>query len=374
MKKIIIDFTLVILFLLVVCICIGCQSDNNITQKNNKGTVLWKYETGGDIRSQPLYHDDTVYFTCNDGNLYALDANTGEEIWIYNTDNTILSSPVLDDTIIYFTGINGMLYAIDSATGTPAWSLSLDTQYKKDRWDYYLSTPLINDNTAYFGIGSRSFIAFDLENKEQKWAFNAGNAVHTSATLSNDIIYFGDWDGYLYAVNAQTGNEVWKYQTDGTIMSSPAVSDNIVCFGSRSCNVYALNATTGEYLWDYSHGTSWAVASPIIDNGVIYIGSSDGRFFQAIDINTGNELWKVNTDYNVFAKAALADNKVYFGSGDAYTTPGAGYVSSMDLTNRKKTIILQAGNIFSSPIVVNNTLYVGSDDHYFYAANTSAPH
>jgi eukaryotic-like serine/threonine-protein kinase len=47
--------------------------------------------------------------------------------------------------------------------------------------------------------------------------------------------------------------------------------------------VYALNASTGAKLWSYRNGVvckacNWS-SSPVVANGVVYVGSDDGYVY-----------------------------------------------------------------------------------------------
>ena len=48
--------------------------------------------------------------------------------------------------------------------------------------------------------------------------------------------------------------------------------------GSQDNNVYALNAKTGAKLWSFTTGSS-VTSSPAVANGVVYVGSYDGKVY-----------------------------------------------------------------------------------------------
>src|SRR5690606_15844637 len=49
------------------------------------GKLLWKYKTGGRIRSTTLVDGKTVYQASHDGIIYALDIETGKLLWGFKT-------------------------------------------------------------------------------------------------------------------------------------------------------------------------------------------------------------------------------------------------------------------------------------------------
>ena len=55
--------------------------------------------------------------------------------------------------------------------------------------------------------------------------------------------------------------------------------------------------------------------SPVILNGVIYVGSAGKRFY-ALDIETGGAIWSFKTDSPVEAPASVDESRVYFGTSE----------------------------------------------------------
>ncbi len=53
--------------------------------------------------------------------------------------------------------------------------------------------------------------------------------------------------------------------------------------GARDGWIYALDAATGSERWRFDHKISWVNTSPAVIDGVVYAGSSDGQFVQALD-------------------------------------------------------------------------------------------
>jgi outer membrane protein assembly factor BamB len=59
--------------------------------------------------------------------------------------------------------------------------------------------------------------------------------------------------------------------------SSPAVANGVVYVGSADGKVYALNASTGAKLWSYTTAAPPSfLSSPIVADGVVYFGGGEG--------------------------------------------------------------------------------------------------
>jgi hypothetical protein len=88
----------------------------------------------------------------------------------------------------------------------------------------------------------------------------------------------------------------------------------------------------------------------------VFVGSSDGRFVQAVDLETGNEAWRVRTPGNVWSSFALAGSLAYVGAWD-----GTFYAFDQ-ATGTVAWHFHAGGGIYGSPVVAGDTIYVGSED------------
>ncbi len=70
------------------------------------------------------------------------------------------------------------------------------------------------------------------------------------------------------------------------MISSPIVENGVVYVGSSDGNIYALDAKTGKLIWRYAtSGRIWS--SPTYWKGAVYVGSSDNRLY-ALNAPTAN--------------------------------------------------------------------------------------
>ena len=251
--------------------------------------------------------------------------------------------------------------------------------------------------------------ALDAASGALKWKFKTGDVVHSSPAVDNGTVYVGGWDTFFYALDAATGNEKWRFKTGDDqdihnqigIQSSPVVADGVVFFGCRDSKVYAVDAKTGTQKWAFSNKGSWVIGSPAVQNGKIYFATSDSALFHALDVKTGVPVFSLTFTWPMFSSPAIAGNMLYLGTHE-------GKLTAIDLTTQKPAWtfqteaskengpaltkadgkpnyeaaffdfyyddmvvgvnkMLSVGAILSSPVVVNNAIYVGSTDGNLYA-------
>jgi len=388
--------------------------------------IKWKFQTGGQVISSPAVTNGKAYIASTDGNLYAVDLESGVQKWKLALGVRATASPAVDKGVVYLGTYSGRFYAVDEATGKLKWKFQTEGERRfagkhlhgsepagetmPDPFDCYLSSPAVWNGAVYFGSGDGNVYALDAATGTLKWKFHTGDVVHASPAISDGTLFIGSWDSYFYALDAATGKEKWRFKTGEDheianqvgIQSSAAVADSTVYFGCRDSNLYALDATTGQKKWSFNNKGSWVITSPAVRDGKIYFATSDSAMLYAMDTKSGTPIFSLNYNHwPMFSSPAIAGSMLYIGSnqgrllaidlssqklawtfetdaarqnGPALTTPdgspnyqaafGDNFYDSM-ITGLSK--MMSVGAILSSPVVVNNVIYVGSTDGLLYA-------
>ena len=234
----------------------------------------------------------------------------------YSCMNETMAIPCLVGDTMYIESA-GNLHAIDMRTGSSKWS-------KGTFWQYYTSVAYENGKLYVGGTQGKG---------GTQWA--TGGDRYTPFTI------------YMNCLDAATGNEIWKYQYD-------TVPDY-------------------KYLIGYYSG----MTSPIVSNGVVYFGGTDGAFY-ALDANTGSLKWKYKTEewFDDTIMPALSGNIVYFGTkGKTSSTQdkkdGVFYACKTDTTSVSGECVWKYvnpdGRGFGTVIVADNKVMVTGNKGYVYA-------
>jgi outer membrane protein assembly factor BamB len=357
--------------------------------------------------------------------VYAVDAATGRQLRKFATAGPVPSTPAIGGGLVYFTSYDGKFYAVDARTGKLRWKfatggerrfeakgihgLQPKNQTIADPWDVYLSSPVVAQETVYFGSGDGNLYALDAASGEFRWKFPTGDVVHASPASAAGTLYFGSWDSYFYAVDAASGKEKWRLHggEDPIIhnqvgfQSSPAVVDGVVYTGCRDSNVYAIDAASGKEKWRFNNQMSWVNTAPAVAKGKVLFATSDSSLFHMADAATGKSAVRQQLKAYVFSSPSVAGDVVYLGvlngtleardlnTGELlweFQTEASRQNRSWVLTAERKfnqpmifasqwreaatsALDLQStvGSFFSSPLIVNGVVYAGSTDGYLYA-------
>lgn len=388
--------------------------------------VKWKFHTDGSVFSSPAVARGVVYIGSGDGNLYAVDQETGALKWKFPTRSRVASSPAVDGELVFFASYDGNFYAVDIATGKMKWSYKTAGERRfagkhlhgsvplgetmPDPFDFYLSSPTVLNGVVYFGSGDGNVYTLDAASGTLKWKFQTGDVVHASPAIAGGALFIGSWDSYFYALDTTTGKEKWRFKTGDDpnmhnqvgIQSSAAVMDGTVYFGCRDSNFYALDAATGQKKWAFNNKGSWVIGSPAVQNGKVYFATSDTSTLYEVDAKSGTPVFSLKYNrWPLFSSPAIAGSMLYVGSHE-------GKLMAVDLSTQKTAWTFQTdgslqngatytkedgtpkyeaaftddfyetmvigvnkmmtvGAVLSSPVIVNNVIYVGSADGNLYA-------
>ena len=161
------------------------------------------------------------------------------------------------------------------------------------------------------------------------------------------VVYIGSDYGNLYTFDAtgttncsgvpKTCAPLWTAATGGLDISqsSPAVANGVVYLGSLDGKLYTFDATgttncsgvpkTCTPLWTAATSAEIRHSSPAVANGVVYIGSQDHNLYAFTADGTTNcagtpkacsPLWVAATDAGISSSPTIANGWVYVGSLD----------------------------------------------------------
>lgn len=270
--------------------------------------------------SSPVIAQSAVYFGSGDGHLYALDAVSGELKWKFKTGDVIHASPAYADGVLFVGSWDSYFYAVDAATGKEKWRFHGGEDPLIHNQVGFQSSAAVADGVVYVGCRDSNLYALEAATGKEKWRFNNEMSwVISSPAVSQGKIIFATSDSSLFrVVEASTGKELLKKEDKAYMFSSPVVAGDVVLIGVLNGTLQARDLKTGEPLWDFQTETSkqnrgwiltadrkfnepmffyssWREApivgidrqqniggifsTPLVMNGVVYFGSTDGNLY-----------------------------------------------------------------------------------------------
>ena len=296
--------------------------------------IVWKLEIPLPGYNSPVLWGDKLFLSGANGtsqNIYCYNRTNGDMIWEHPVNdvarNTSKVPRVTDDTgyaapTVATDGVNvcaifatGDVVCVDM-DGKRKWARNLgmpDNHYgHSSSLIIYQGILLIQFDTNQQG----KVLGLDIASGDTKWETLRPSKVSWASPILANI---GDHVELILSTSPQvagydplTGKELWSIDClMGEVGPSPAYSDGLV----YAANEYAVLAAIKpgvqpEIVWENNEYLP-EVASPVADNGMVFIGTSYGVIV-CYDALNGELLWEYECDDGIYASPMIADNKVYF--------------------------------------------------------------
>ena len=298
----------------------------------------WQTRLGGQVYASPVVADGFAYIGTTGGVMNAVKVADGTIAWAFAAGGPIHGAVAIGTDAICFVSDAGFLHMLARSDGKERWRYDLGDRAtprtlphpSAGDWDWQAPQPLLADGVVYVGAGDGGFHAVDAASGVRKWRFAAKAKIRTGAALDGARVVFGSADHFVYALDRVDGREVWRFDSKAEIDGAPLVHDGHVFIGNRGPGLYSLAAATGKEEWRLFFWGSWVESTPVIDDGTLYIGSSDLGHVSAIDPANGHVRWRGNTWGWTLGTPLLTRDRVYAGAAGGtpyFIRHDAGFVS-----------------------------------------------
>ena len=331
---------------------------------------------GSSVDDWPMFRQNASHTGFSEG--ATLTASAGQ-LWNYTVDSSASYTPAIPVVTGGFVYVETAIaraetvepygiVCLESSTGTVVWSFLNE--------GYAVASPAVDGDRVYVGSGDGYVYCLETSSSAQIWNSSVGESMDSPVNFADGRVYVESWEGTLYCIDAESGSKVWNYSTGGrAVQLCPAVADGYVFVGNNDGSVFCLDATNGAAIWNFT--ADGAVGSPTVAYGYVYFGSRDGNAY-CLDVTHGAKVWNYTTWYNsagpshnyhwgnVVSDPALAYGYVYVGSSDFD-------VFCLDaLTGEKVWNVTTDGEVYAAPSVADGCVYAGSYDGNVYCLNASS--
>jgi outer membrane protein assembly factor BamB len=259
------------------------------------GKVLWKRRIGRLNASSPAYYKHRLYIVnLVPGHIVKLNAKNGKVIWKRSLPGRAESSPVVIDRTVYFGCENGELFAMSTGKGGVRWSTPLGGAIK--------SAPAYYGGRLYVGDYGGHMNAVDAKTGKLVWqsgslgpGFGGSGEFYSTPAVAYGRVYAGNNDGRVYSYDLTDGTLAWSYSTGGYAYSGPAVANTkhsppTVFIGSFDGNVYALNAKDGSLRWSRSAGGQ-VIGSLSAVGDIVYVSEFSNKTTSGFMMRSGKRVF-----------------------------------------------------------------------------------
>ncbi|WP_197085494.1 outer membrane protein assembly factor BamB [Cellvibrio sp. pealriver] len=249
-------------------------------------------------------------------------------------------TPALDGDTIYAVDYEGLVVAVNNKTGKKLWSRKVNKE-QLGLWGWVKSFFVAGDPNRQIvgGIAAENglllvatyageVMALSKENGDELWRKQLPGEIVSAPRTNGSVVATQTVNGKLFALDAKTGEQLWFYDNPPPVLTlrgtpSPIVTDTAIYAGFSNGRMMAFNPANGLILWEQRiaspKGRSELErmvdihASPLIRDGVIYVGTYQGRI-SALARGTGSPMW--GQDGSTSENLALSADKLFVSHAD----------------------------------------------------------
>ena len=274
------------------------------------------------FEASPVISGGSVYVGSEGGEFYSIDLDSGKLNWTFHTEGPVIAPAAVFDGKVFFGDTYGFVYALETGGGTELWRFEADGKIEG-------------------GIN-----ALKSESGEMQ-------------------IFVGSHDYFLYCLKAEDGSVLWKNETGNLVITTPSIVDSAgqkaIMFGACDGMLHIIPADGKGEPREVEIGTYVGNSSPVRD-GICYVADNDGGI-TAIEVASGETVWKLETDAQYIASAAVGEKRLFVAGGDKRL------VAYDRMTGDEIWAFQSTRALDSSPVVCPGAIWQGGLDGRLYAVD-----
>ncbi|MFK7770331.1 MAG: PQQ-binding-like beta-propeller repeat protein [Mariniblastus sp.] len=342
-----------------------CQSITPIvglpTEWSEKKNMLWRAELPGRGASSPVVFEDRVFLTSASGygmsptdrgavkllkhHVLCMDRDSGEYLWQRDIKGSPATQPLNQELL---------------------------------RHGFASSTPATDGKLVFTFFGCSGLFAFDTSGK-LVWQADVGtgfNYFGTSASLMihDDLLIVNASieSQTVFAFNKDTGEAVWKIDNIGRSWSMPVIGTAPAVDGREESEeliineeyfIRGFNPKTGEELWHCEAIKNYVVATPFVQDGIVYCNGGLTKQMIAVkiggrgDVTETHKVWEVPEGANVPSAICL--------TGYIYIPLDNGVMQCFDMRSGKLVhrFRMPTKKVYSSTLLADDLLYIPLEEN-----------
>jgi outer membrane protein assembly factor BamB len=346
------------------------------------GKPVRKFYSQKSIFGQPVLFSRYVYYITDDGALHAAGLDNENENWQKSYDHVLVGTPSINEDGTVYVGSNeGCLLAVDAGNGDLKWTFKTDLL--EPRAKRLFTDVLVCGDTLYVGSAGKKVYCLNAADGTLNWEFAVDDWVRSKPFFTDGSLYVTTMSGTMYAIGNRSNSPPplrWQEKiAEHGFTANLTGSDKGILGVSQNQMLYSICPETGQIQWRHglmdgtfindtfysSEEIGGQQSSPVVVDGVLYIGGTDG-FVNAVDVESGTEKWRFETDGIMASSPTVAFDKVFF--GEAYDTDGTYYALDRS-TGKPIWTSADYGEVWINATFDDKRIYFGNREGVFFAVD-----
>lgn len=304
--------------------------------------VRWTLDVGGPITEQVALADGLLYVAGGrndsseapeDGtpigsqsaqNLFAISLE-GTERWRYEATAAVRQPVPTSEAVYAVVGWSGPYSGFDTrivrvGDGSKQWE-STSVNSTLTILDTEDGAVFAGTSDDALGTSGEELFALDPDGTE-RWRIDAGDALR--GTVHDGTLYVPYADQQLVAIDTSDGSQRWSH-SGGPAGGDPQVYGDTIYFDSDEQDadgdypMLAVDVSDGSERWRFTTDGGdegpFVVTGAVEANGTVY-GTEYGGLLFAVDAADGSQRWRYETDADTRKSPVVVDDTVYLGADD----------------------------------------------------------
>ncbi len=254
-----------------------------------RGKRLWRTDVDLPLAGGPGVASGYVVAGSSDGYVVALDAVTGEERWRANVASEVLAAPAVGSAHAYVRTVDGKLIALDLLSGRQAWFVQQTMPRLSVRGT---GAPVVDRNFVICGFDNGRVAAYATADGSVAWDVlvepPTGRTeverladINATVQVLGEEVYAVGYQGRLAALARESGQLLWTVEFS-SYSGLGADAQNLYASGDAG-EIIAVERASGRELWRQAQLHARDLTAPTAFHDSVVVGDFEGwvHFYEA---------------------------------------------------------------------------------------------
>lgn len=269
--------------------------------------LIWRLPRGGPYIPSGLLYRNRLYVVSDLRWLTCYNPGNGEVIWRSALEGEFTASLVAADGRIYAVNERGVVFVVQA--GDEYRLLARNTIGGR-----CLATPALVENDLILRTANRLYCFSEVPPSQASLHRSSEN--HSKEKSPSQGLANPDGPKEVQkAVETDAEREAESSSTPKSPQVEPLAGEDWPVFRGTPTGIGFVRArlhNQPSQLWIFTAENDSFVATPVVGEGTVYLGSENGVFF-AVDLKTGKERWRWQAPAGIVAPAGYHQGRVYVG-------------------------------------------------------------
>jgi outer membrane protein assembly factor BamB len=282
-----------------------------------KGKRRWLVKTKLPLSAGPGISDGMLVAGSSNGDVIALNAESGEEIWRTSVSSEVLATPAISSKFVLVRTVDGKLVALQRDDGSEAWFVQQSVPRLSVRGT---GAPVVSNNIVICGFDNGKLAAYEMSDGSLIWevllAPPAGRTeidrlsdLNDTVRLVGDDVYIAGYQGGVSSLALESGQILWT--RDISSHSGIAVDFNNLYVSGKGSDLHAITRQAGREIWQVATLLNRDVTGPTPYRGSVVVGDFDG-YLHWLSAATGEFQARVRAGSDRITSAPLVVNEMIY--------------------------------------------------------------